>query len=103
MSDSCGLWNSAVGTCHKSGTTRKEICSGWSTGIKGLGCLGTQIQGNIVSPEYFLYDNKIRFYEFETRMPWFGSRTTKPKDIAKLDYLFDSQFDVEEDSDDNER
>ena len=48
-------------------------------------------------------NKKIRFYEFETRMPWFGPTTTKPKDIAKLDYLFDSQFDVEEDSDDNER
>ena len=36
-------------------------------------------------------------------MPWFGPTTTKPKDIAKFDDLFDREFDVEEDSIDNER
>ena len=68
-----------------------------------MGCLGTQIQGGMFPFEYYFCNDEFRFYEFESRMPWFGPTTTKPKDIAKFDDLFDSQFDVEEDSEDNER
>ena len=36
-------------------------------------------------------------------MPWFGPTATKPKDISTFKDLYDSQFDVDEDSEDNER